>query len=125
MDKATRVVGFFLSVLALLQPIDSMTSTLSFARNLMSFWNVPETGSLNVALYLPSWHALASVDKHLRHLVGWAKRDIIDDFLCSDFDVHCLGDFVANEFSGRPMLDKLCRLHFGQPSEGIDKEVLF
>ena len=52
MDKATRVVVFFLSVLALLEPIDSMTSTLSFARNLMSFWNVPQTGSLNVALYL-------------------------------------------------------------------------
>ena len=88
-----------------------------------SFRNLPETGSLNVALYLPSLHALASVDKNLRHLVGWAKRDIIDDFLCSDFDVHCLGDFVANQFASRPMLDKICRLHFGQASEGIDSSL--
>ena len=90
-----------------------------------SFGDLPGTVTLTVALYMPSLHALASVDKNLRHLVGWAKRDTIDDFLCSDFDVHCLGDFVANEFASRPMLDKICRLHFGQPSEGIDKEVLF
>ena len=90
-----------------------------------SFRALPGTVTLTVSLYLPSLHALASVDKNLRHLVGCAKSYIIDYFLCSDFDVHCLGDFVANEFVSRPMLDRICRLHLGQPSEGIDEEVLF
>ena len=90
-----------------------------------SFRNLPETVTLTLALYLPSLHALASVDKNLRHLVGCATRDIIDDFLGSDFDVQCLGDLIANEFVDKRMLDKICRLHLGQPSEGIDKEVLF
>ena len=91
----------------------------------MSSWNLPGTVTFTVALYMPSLHALASVDTNLTHLVGWAKRYIIDDFLCSDFDVHCLGDFVANENVRKPILDKICRLHLGQPSEGIQKEVLF
>ena len=90
-----------------------------------SFRNLPETVTLAVALYMPSLRALASVDKNLRYIVGWAKRDIIDAFLCSDFDVHSLRDFVGNEFVIKPMLDKICRLHLGHPSDGIDKEVLF
>ena len=90
-----------------------------------SFRNLPETGSLNVALYMSSLRYVASVDKNLSLVVGWAKRYIIDAFLCSDFDVHCLCDGVGNEFVGKPMLDLICRLHLGQPSEGIDKEVLF
>ena len=92
----------------------------------MTFFRMlPETVTLAVALYMPSLRALASVDKNLSHVVGRATRDIIDAFLCSDFDVHCLRDFVGIEFVGKPMLDKICRLHLGQPSEGIDKEVLF
>ena len=79
-----------------------------------SFRNLPETGSLNVALYMSSLRYVATVDKNLSLVVGWAKRYIIDAFLCSDFDVHCLGDSVANRFASRPMLDKICRLHFGQ-----------
>ena len=90
-----------------------------------SFRNLPETGSLNVALYMSSLRDVASVDKNLSLVVGWAKRYIIDAFLCSDFDVYCLCDGVGNEFVGKPMLDLICRLHLGQPSEGIDKEVLF
>ena len=90
-----------------------------------SFGSLPGTVTLTVALYLPSLHALASVDTNLRHLVGCATRDIIDDFLGSDFDVQCLGDLIADEFVSKRMLDKICRLHLGQPSEGIDKEVLF
>ena len=90
-----------------------------------SFRNLPETVTLTVALYMPSLRALASVDKNLRYVVGWAKRDIIDAFLCSDFDVHCLRDFVGIEFVGKPMLDKICRVHLGHPSEGIAREVLF
>ena len=46
-------------------------------------------------------------------------------FLCSDFDVYCLCDVVGHEFVGKPMLDLIRRLHLGQPSEGIDQEVLF
>ena len=91
----------------------------------MSSWNLPGTVTFTVALYMPSLHALASVDTNLTHLVGWAKRYIIDDFLCSDFDVHCLGDLFANESVSKHRLDKLCRLRLGQPSEGIDKELLF
>ena len=90
-----------------------------------SFGALPGTVTLTVALYLPSLHALATVDKNLKHLVGCATRDIIDDFLVSDFDVQCLGDLIADEFVSKPMLDKICRFHLGQPSEGIDKEVLF
>ena len=90
-----------------------------------SFWNLPGTVTLTVALYMPSLHALASVDKNLKHLAGMATRDIIDDFLGSDFDVQCLGDLIADEFVDKRMLDKICRLHLGRPSEGIDKEVLF
>ena len=90
-----------------------------------SFWNLPGTVTLTVALYMPSLHALASVCQNLRHLVGSARRDIIDDFLCSDLDVHCLGDPSADEFVSKPMLDQICRFHRRQPSEGIDKEVLF
>ena len=90
-----------------------------------SFRNLPETVTFTLALYLPSLHALASVDKKLRHVAGWATRDIIDDFLCSDFDVHCLRDFVGNEFVSKPTLDKICRRHLGEPSESIDHEVLF
>ena len=91
----------------------------------MSSWNLPGTVTFTVALYMPSLHALASVGKNLKHLVGSARRDIIDDFLCSDFDVHCLGDLFANESVSKHRLDKLCRLRLGQPSDGIEKEVLF
>ena len=90
-----------------------------------SFRNLPETGSLNVALYMSSLRYVASVDKNLSLVVGWAKRYIIDAFLCSDFDVHCLCDFVGNEFVSKPTLDKICRRHLGEPSESIDHEVLF
>ena len=90
-----------------------------------SFRNLPETVTFTLALYLPSLHALASVDKKLRHVAGWATRDITDDFLCSDFDVYCLGNFVGIEFVSKFTLDKICRRHLGVPSESIDHEVLF
>ena len=77
------------------------------------------------ALYLLSLHALASVDEKLRHVAGWAPRDITDDFLFSDFDVYCLGNFVGIEFVSKFTLDKICRRHLGVPSESIDHEVLF
>ena len=91
----------------------------------MSSWNLPGTVTLTVALYIPSLHVLASVDTNLKHFVGCAKRYIIDGFLCSNFDVHCLGDLFANESVSKHRLDKLCRLRLGQPSDGIEKEVLF
>ena len=90
-----------------------------------SFRNLPETVTFTVALYMPELHALASVDKKLSEVAAWATRDIIDDFLGSDFDVHCLRDFVGNEFVSKPTLDKICRRHLGVPSESIDHEVLF
>ena len=91
----------------------------------MSSWNLPGTVTLTVALYIPSLHVLASVDTNLKHVVGCATRYIIDGFLCSNFDVHCLGDLFANESVSKHRLDKLCRLRLGQPSDGIEKEVLF
>ena len=91
----------------------------------MSSWNLPRTVTSTVALYIPSLHVLASVDTNLKHFVGCAKRYIIDGFLCSNFDVHCLGDLFANESVSKHRLDKLCRLRLGQPSDGIEKEVLF
>ena len=90
-----------------------------------SFRNLPETVTFTVALYMPALHALASVDKKLSDVAAWATRDIIDDFLGSDFDVHCLRDFVGNEFVSKPTLDKICRRHLGEPSESIDQEVVF
>ena len=74
-----------------------------------SFRNLPETVTFTLALYLPSLHALASVDKKLRHVAGWATRDITDDFLFSDFDVYCLGNFVGIEFVSKFTLDKIWR----------------
>ena len=91
----------------------------------MSSWNLPGTVTLTVALYIPSLHVLASVDTNWKHIVGCAKRYLIECFLCSNFDVHCLGDLFANESVSKHRLDKLCRLRFGKPSEGIEREVLF
>ena len=87
----------------------------------MSSWNLPGTVTLTVAPYIPSVHALASVDTNLTHLVGCAKRYIIDGFLRSNFDVHCLRDLFANESVSKHRLDKICRFRFGEPSEGIEK----
>ena len=91
----------------------------------MSSWNLPRTVTLTVALYISSLHVLASVDTNWKHIVGCAKRYLIACFLSSTFDVHCLCDFFANENVRKPILVKISRLHLGQPSEGIDKEVLF
>ena len=91
----------------------------------MFSWNLPRTVTSTVALYIPALHVMATVDRHWKHIVGCAKRDLIECFLCSNFDVHCLGDLFAMENVRKPILDKICRLHLGQPSEGIQKEVLF
>ena len=91
----------------------------------MSFSKLPETITFTVALYIPSLHVLASVDASWKHFVGCAKRYIIDGFLCSNFDVHCLGDLFANESVRKHRLDKFCRLRLGQPSDDVEKEVLF
>ena len=91
----------------------------------MFSWNLQRTVTSTVALYIPALHAMATVDRHWKHIVGCAKRDLIECFLCSNFDVHCLGDLFAMENVRKPILDKICRLHLGQPSEGIQKEVLF
>ena len=52
-----------------------------------SFRNLPETVTFTLALYLPALHALASVDKKLRHVAGWATRDIIDDFAATSMSI--------------------------------------
>ena len=91
----------------------------------MFSWNLPRTVTSTVALYIPALHVMTTVDRHWKHIVGCAKRDLIECFLCSNFDVHCLGDLFAMENVRKPILDKICRLHLGQLSEGIQKEVLF
>ena len=91
----------------------------------MLSWNLPRTVTSTVVLYIPSLHVLATVDTNWKHIVGCAKRYLIECFLCSNFDVHCLGDLFANESVSKHRLDKLCRLRFGQTSEGLVKEVLF
>ena len=90
-----------------------------------SSWNLPGTVTLTVALYIPSLHALATVDSNWKHIVGFANRYIIDSFLCTNFDVRCLGDLFANESVMKYRLDRLCRSRLGEPSEAIPPAVLF
>ena len=90
-----------------------------------SSWNLPGTVTLTVALYIPSLHVLATVDTNWKHIVGCANRYIIDSFLCTNFDVRCLGDLFANEGVMMYRLDKLCRARLGEPSEAIPSAVLF
>ena len=91
----------------------------------MSSWDLSGSVTLIVALYIPSLHVLASVDTNWKHIIGCATRYIIDGFLCSNFEVHCLGDLFANESVSKHRLDKICRFRLGQPSDGIEEEVLF
>ena len=91
----------------------------------MFSWNLPKTVTSRVAVYIPALHVMATVDRHWKHIVGCAKRNIIQCFLCSSFDVHCLRDLIAMEDVRKPILDKICRSHLRQPSGGIPNEVLF
>ena len=91
----------------------------------MSTWHLPTAVTLAVALYIPSFHILASVDSNWQHIVGCADRYVIECFLGSNFDVRCLGDLFANESVMKYRLDRLCRLRFGEPSKAIATAVLF
>ena len=91
----------------------------------MSTWHLPTAVTLTVALYIPSFHILASVDSNWQRIVGCADRYAIDCFLCSNFDVRCLGDLFANESVMKYRLDRLCRLRLGEPSKAIATAVLF
>ena len=91
----------------------------------MSTWHLPTAVTLTVALYIPSFHILASVDSNWQHIVGCADRYVIECFLCSNFDVRCLGDLFANESVMKYRLDRLCRLRLGEPSKAIATAVLF
>ena len=93
--------------------------------HIMSFSKLPETTTFAVALFLPTLHVLATVDASWNQLVGCAKRHIIHCFLCSDFDVHCLGDLFSTESVRKHRLDKFCCLRLGQASDDVEKEVLF
>ena len=91
----------------------------------MSTWHLPTAVTLTVALYIPSFHILASVDSNWQHIVGCADRYVIECFLGSNFDVRCLGDLFANESVMKYRLDRLCRARLGEPSEAIPPAVLF
>ena len=91
----------------------------------MSTWHLPTAVTLTVALYIPSFHILASVDSNWKHIVGCADRYVIECFLGSNFDVRCLGDLFANESVMKYRLDRLCRARLGEPSEAIPPAVLF
>ena len=91
----------------------------------MSFAKLPETTISDVCLFHPSLYVLATVDARWNQVVGCAKRQIIDAFLCSDFDVHCLGDLFSIESVRKHRLDKLCRLRLGRASDDVEREVLF
>ena len=93
--------------------------------HIMSFSKLPETTISDVALFHPSLYVLATVDARWNQVVGCAKRQIIDAFLCSDFDVHSLGDLFSNESVRKHRLDKLCRLRLGRASDDVEREVLF
>ena len=91
----------------------------------MSTSHLPTSVTLTVALYIPSFYILASVDSNWKHIVGCADRYVIECFLGSNFDVRCLGDLFANESVMKYRLDRLCRLRLGEPSKAIATAVLF
>ena len=91
----------------------------------MSTSHLPTSVTLTVALYIPSFYILASVDSNWKHIVGCADRYVIECFLGSNFDVRCLGDLFANESVMKYRLDRLCRSRLGEPSEAIPPAVLF
>ena len=91
----------------------------------MSTWHLPTAVTLTAALYIPSFHILASVDSNWQHIVGCAYRYVIECFLGSNFDGRCLGDLFANESVMKYRLDRLCRLRLGEPSKAIATAVLF